>query len=85
MNSRQADSGLLHTSELKAEQDNADKVHRQLLASRQEVAWLRDRVCQLQQSKHARDSAAARLDALAFSERAQRQPLHQQQQPHANV
>ena len=85
MNSQRADNGMLHTSELKAEQDKAHKFHRQLLASRQEVAWLRGRVCQLQQGKYARDSAAARLAALAFSERAQRQPLQQQQQPHAHV
>ena len=85
MNVWQADNVMLHTSELKAEQDKAHKFQRQLLASRQEVAWLRGRVCQLQQGKHARDSAAARLAALAFSERAQRQPLRQQHQPHAHA
>ena len=85
MNAQRADNGMLPTSELEAEQDKAHKLQRQLLASRQEVAWLHGRVCQLQQNKHARDSAAARLAALAFSERAQRQPLRQQHQPHANA
>ncbi|DBB13346.1 TPA: hypothetical protein ACH3X3_005081 [Trebouxia sp. C0006] len=57
----------VQASLIQAEQDKADLLAKQLQACREEAAWLRSRVCQLQQHKHARDSAAARAAALSPS------------------
>ena len=78
---REAVEAELQASQVKAERDKAEKLQMQLLASRQETAWLRQRIFKLQQSKHARDTAAAQAAAaLSLNEAAQRQPLQQQQQ-----
>ena len=59
-----------HELELELERQNQQlklhmvelhELHSQLHCSKQEVAWLRDRVCQLQQVQHARKSLAARM------------------------
>ncbi len=71
--------------QIKAEQVEADMLAQQLQASREEAAWLRGRVCQLQQFKHARDSTAARAAALPPSQAIERQALQQRQQLHANI
>jgi len=75
----------VQASQIKAERDEADMLAQQLQASREEAAWLRSRVCQLQQINHARDSAAARAAALPPSQAIERQALQQRQQFHANV
>ncbi len=67
----------LQASDIKAEQDKDNLLAKQLQACREEAAWLRSRVCQLQQGKHARDSAPARAQAAAvtYSQANERQPL----------
>ncbi len=75
----------VQASQIKAERDKADMLAQQLQASREEAAWLRIRVCQLQQIKHARDSAAAQATALAPSQAIERQALQQRREFHANV
>ena len=54
----------VQASQIQAERDKADMLAKQVQACRIELAWLRSRVCQLQQIKHARDSAAARVSHL---------------------
>ncbi|DBA65515.1 TPA: hypothetical protein ACH3X2_003172 [Trebouxia sp. C0005] len=71
--------------QIQAERYKADMLAKQLQACRQEAAWLRSRVCQLQQNKHARDSAAARAAALPPSHKDERQALQQRRHCHANV
>ncbi|DBA65523.1 TPA: hypothetical protein ACH3X2_003179 [Trebouxia sp. C0005] len=71
--------------QIRAERCKADMLAKQLQACREEAAWLRSRVCQLQQNKHARDSAAARAAALPPSHKDERQALQQRRQFHANV
>ncbi|DBA67780.1 TPA: hypothetical protein ACH3X2_001214 [Trebouxia sp. C0005] len=75
----------VQASQIQAERYKANMLAKQLQACRQEVAWLRSRVCQLQQHKHARDSAAARASALPPSHKDERQALQQSQHFHANV
>ena len=75
----------VQASQIQAERDKADMLAKQLQACREEAAWLRSRVCQLQQNKHARDSAAARAAALSPSHTVDRQALQQHQQFHANI
>ena len=75
----------LQASQVQAERDKADMLAKQLQACREEAAWLRSRVCQLQQNKHARDSAAARAAALSLSHTVDRQALQHCQQFHANI
>ena len=58
---------------------------KQLRACRDEVAWLHSRVCQLQQIRHARDSAAARAAARSPSHMVKRQALLQRHKFHANI
>ncbi len=72
-------------SQIQAERDKADMLAKQLQASREEAAWLRSRVCQLQQNKHARDSAAARAAAVPPSRTVERQALQQRRLIHVNV
>lgn len=74
-------SGLVHNTEaqatqLKHEQCKADKLYQQLISSRMEVAWLRTRVHQLQQSQFVRSCEAAReVAGLSAQHCAQRFPL----------
>ena len=75
----------LQASQVQAERDKADMLAKQLQACREEAAWLRSRVCQLQQNKHARDSAGARAAALSPSHTVDRQALQQRQHFHANI
>ena len=75
----------VQASQIQAERDKADMLAKQLQACREEAAWLRSRVCQLQQNKHARDSAAARAAVLAPSHTVARQALQHCQHFHANV
>ena len=75
----------VQASQIQAERDKADMLAKQLQACREEAAWLRSRVCQLQHHKHARDSAAARAAALPPSHMVERQALQQRQQFHANI
>jgi len=75
----------VQASQIQAERDKADMLAKQLQACREEAAWLRSRVCQLQQHKHARDSAAARAAALSPSHTVVRQALQQHRQLHANI
>ncbi len=75
----------VQASQIQAEQDKADMLAKQLQACREEAAWLRSRVCRLQQNKHARDSAAARAAALPPSHTAARQALQHCQHFHANI
>ena len=75
----------VQASQIQAERDKADMRAKQVQACREELAWLRSRVCQLQQIKHARDSAAARAAALSPSQAMERQALQQRQQFHANI
>ena len=78
--------------QLNAEQDKADILAKQLQVCREEGAGLRSRVYQLQQIKHARDSAAA-LACLACARAAavppnlaiDRQALQQRHRCHANA
>ncbi|DBA65510.1 TPA: hypothetical protein ACH3X2_003183 [Trebouxia sp. C0005] len=71
--------------QIQAERCKDDMLAKQLQACREEAAWLRSRVCQLQQNKHARDSAAARAAALPPSHKDERQALQQHRQFHVNV
>ena len=71
--------------QIQAEQDKADMLAKQLQASREEAAWLRCRVCQLQQIKHAMDSAAAQASALPPSHTVGRQALQHCQHFHAKI
>jgi len=75
----------VQASQIQAERDKADMLAKQLQACREEAAWLRSRVCQLQQNKHARESAAARAAALPPSHTDERQALQQRQHFHANL
>ena len=75
----------VQASQIQAERDKADMLAKQLQACREEAAWLRSRVCQLQQNKHARDSAAARAAVLPPSHTVARQALQHCQHIHANV
>ena len=75
----------VQASLIQAEQDKADLLAKQLQACRKEAAWLRSRVCLLQQNKHARDSAAARAAVLPPSHTVARQALQHCQHFHANV
>ena len=75
----------VQASQIQAERDKADMLAKQLQACREEAAWLRSRVCQLQQNKHARASAAARAAAVPPSQVAERQALQQRRQFHANI
>ena len=75
----------LQAFQMQAERDKADMLAKQLQASREEAAWLRGRVCQLQQIKHATDSAAARAAALPPRHTLERQALQLCQQFHANI
>ena len=75
----------VQASQIQAERDKADMLAKQLQACREEAAWLRNRVCQLQQNKHARDSAAARAAVLPPSHTVARQALQHCQHFHANV
>ena len=71
-------SGLVHDTEAQATQlkCKADKLYQQLISSRMEVAWLRTRVHQLQQSQFVRSSEAAReVAGLSAQHCAQRFPL----------
>ena len=70
----------LQASQIQAERNKAD-----MLACREEAAWLRSRVCQLQQIKHARDSAAAQGAVLPLNHVVERQALQQRWQFHANI
>ena len=71
--------------QIQAERNKADMLAKQLQASREEAAWLRSRVCQLQQIKHATDSAAARAAALPPRQEVGRQAVQHCQQFHANI
>lgn len=71
--------------QIQAERNKADMLAKQLQASREEAAWLRGRVCQLQQIKHARDSAAARAAALPPRHTVGRQALQHCQHFHPNI
>ncbi|DBA81402.1 TPA: hypothetical protein ACH3X2_006820 [Trebouxia sp. C0005] len=75
----------VQASQIQAERYKADMLAKQLQTCRQEAAWLRSRVCQLQQNKHARATAAARAAALPPSHKDERQALQQRQHFHANV
>jgi len=75
----------VQASQIQAERDEADMLAKQLQACREEAVWLRSRVCQLQQIKHARDSAAARAAALSAIHTVDRQALQQRRQFHANI
>ncbi|DBB13390.1 TPA: hypothetical protein ACH3X3_005123 [Trebouxia sp. C0006] len=75
----------VQASLIQAEQDKADLLTKQLQACREEAAWLRRRVCQLQQNKHARDSAAARAAVLSPTHTVARQALQHCQHFHANL
>ncbi len=75
----------VQASQIKAEQDKADTLAKQLQASREEAAWLGSRVCQLQLSIHARDSAAAQAAALPTNSVVERQALQHCQQFYANI
>ncbi len=69
-----------HASQLKLERCKAEKLHTQLKLSVREIAWLRSRVCQLQQSQHARNSVAARECAdMSSGQSMERFPLQQRQ------
>ncbi|DBA72330.1 TPA: hypothetical protein ACH3X2_010571 [Trebouxia sp. C0005] len=70
---------------IQAERYKADMLAKQLQACRQEAAWLRSRMCQLQQNKHAGDSAAAGAAALPPSHKDERQALQQRRHCHADV
>ena len=75
----------VQASQIKAERDKADMLAQQLQACREEAVWLRSRVCQLQQIKHARDSAAARTAALPPSQAIERQAWQQHQLFNLNI
>jgi len=75
----------VQASLIQAERDKADMLAKQLQACREEAAWLRSRVCQLQQNKHARDSAAARAAVLPPSHTVARQALQHCQHFHDNI
>ncbi|DBB13392.1 TPA: hypothetical protein ACH3X3_005125 [Trebouxia sp. C0006] len=75
----------LQASQIQGERDKADMLAKQLQACREEAAWLRSRVCQLQQNNYARDSAAARAAALSPSHTVDMQALQQRRQFHANI
>ena len=81
----QTSDAELQASQIQAERDKADMLAKQLQACREEAAWLRSRVCQLQQNKHARDSAAARAAALSPSHTVDREALQQHQQFLVNI
>ncbi|DBB13371.1 TPA: hypothetical protein ACH3X3_005104 [Trebouxia sp. C0006] len=75
----------VQASLIQAEQDKADLLAKQLQECREEAAWLRRRVCQLQQNKPARDSAAAQAAVLPPSHTVARQALQHCRHFHANV
>ena len=81
----QASAVEVQALQIQAERFKADMLAKQLHVCRQEAAWRRSRVCQLQQNKHARDSAAARAAALLPSHKDERQALQQRRHLHANA
>ena len=82
---RQTSDMEVQASLIQAEQDKADLLAKQLQACREEAAWLRRRVCQLQQNKPARDSAAAQAAVLPPSHTVARQALQHCRHFHANI